>query len=119
VPPPPDFHVRSHMQHRLLHLRVRRARGQRKHRQVLGRVVPLAAAPSRRVGSKSKHSQAHRYLSFDAVTEHIASEMRLILRSARQGQRPACSAELASTCRPLPALWFKVYGRCMLAWRAG
>ena len=54
-----------------------RARGQRKDRQALGRVVPLAAAPSRRVGSKS----THRYLSFDPVTEHIASEMRLILRS--------------------------------------
>jgi hypothetical protein len=59
VRPPPDRHARSHMQRRLLHLRVRRARGQRKDRQVLGRVVPLAAAPSRRVGSKSKHSQVH------------------------------------------------------------
>ncbi len=57
VPPPPDRDARSHMQHRLLHLRVQRARRQCKDRQVLGRVVPLAAAPSRRVGSKSRHSQ--------------------------------------------------------------
>jgi hypothetical protein len=35
-PVPPDRHARSHMQHRLLHLRVRRARGQRKDHQVLG-----------------------------------------------------------------------------------
>ena len=32
VPPPPDRHARSHMQHRLLHLRVRRARGRRPQR---------------------------------------------------------------------------------------
>ncbi len=57
VRPPPDRHARSHMQHRLLHLRVRRARGQRKDRQVLGGAVPLAAAPSRRVGSKRRRSQ--------------------------------------------------------------
>ena len=54
VSPPLDRHARSHMPHRLLH---RRARGQRKDRQVLGRVVTLAAAPSHRAGSKSKHSQ--------------------------------------------------------------
>jgi len=63
-----------------------RARGQRKDRQALGRVVPLAAAPSRRVGSKS----THRYLSFDPVTEHIASEMRLILRACLDLPSAAC-----------------------------
>ncbi len=46
VRPPPDRHARSHMQHRLRHPRVWRIRGQRKDRQVLGQVVPLAAAPS-------------------------------------------------------------------------
>jgi hypothetical protein len=67
------------MQHRLLHLRVRRARGQRKGPQVLGRVVPFAAAPSWVVGYIN--ASTHRYLSFELKTEHIVSEMRLILRS--------------------------------------
>ena len=107
----PDRHARSHMQHRLLHLRVRRVRGQRKDRQVLGRVVPLAAAPSRRVGSKSKHSQVPVLRPRDRA--HRA------LSSAATRARPAGSAELASTCRPLPALRFMVYGRWMLACRAG
>ena len=62
---------------------------------VLGRVVPLAAAPSRRVGSKAS---THRYLSFDAVTEHIASEMRLILRSDKAKASVFCRA-----CLDLPS----------------
>jgi hypothetical protein len=54
------------------------ARGQRKDRQVLGRVVPLDAAPSSLVVRKAS---TRRYLSFDPVTEQIASEMRLVLRT--------------------------------------
>jgi hypothetical protein len=41
-----------------------------------------------------------RYLSFDLVTEHSA---RCASSSAATRARPACSTELASTCRPLPA----------------
>jgi hypothetical protein len=94
-PLPPDRHERSHMQHRLLHLRVRRARGQRKDRQVLGRVVSLAAAPSPLVVRKAS---THRYLSFDPVTEHIASEMRLVLHSNKGKAGVFCRA-----CLDLPS----------------
>ncbi len=37
--------------------------------------------PPHRVGELVRLASTHRYLSFDPVTEHIASEMRLILRS--------------------------------------
>jgi hypothetical protein len=78
---------------------VRRVRGRRKDRQVLGRVVPLAAALSRRVGSKCRHSQVPVLRPHDrAHRERDAPHP-----PQRQGQRPACSTELASTCRPLPA----------------
>jgi hypothetical protein len=71
--------TRSHMQHRLLHLRVRRVRGQRQDRQVLGRVAPLAAAPSHQVGPKSTQKylfsdprdRAHRVLH-----PHVVCAMR-------------------------------------------
>ncbi len=99
VRPPPDRHARSHMQRRLRHLRVRRARGQREDRQVLGRVVPLAAAPSRRADSKSKHSQ----VSILRPRDRAHRERDAPRPPQRQGQRPACSTELASTFRPLPA----------------
>jgi hypothetical protein len=39
-------------------------------------------SPPHRVGELVRKASTHRYLSFDPVTEHIASEMRLILRSA-------------------------------------
>ena len=38
-------------------------------------------SPAHRVGELVRLASTHRYLSFDPVTEHIASEMRLILRS--------------------------------------
>ncbi len=58
-------------------------------------------SPPHRVGELVRKAGTHRYLSFDPVTEHIASEMRLILRSDKGGD--GVSTELASTCRPLPA----------------
>ncbi len=42
--------------------------------------------PPHRVAELARKASIQRYLSVDPVTEHIASEMRLILRSARQGQ---------------------------------
>jgi hypothetical protein len=59
-------------------------------------------SPPHRVGELVRKASTHRYLSFDAMTEHIASEMRLVLRSDK-GKAGVCSAELASTCRPLAA----------------
>ena len=43
------------------------------------RVDPWLAPPCRSDVPKGRHS--HRYLSFDPVTEHIASEMRRVLCS--------------------------------------
>ena len=43
------------------------------------RVDPWSAPPCRSDVPKGRHS--HRYLSFDPVTEHIASEMRRVLCS--------------------------------------
>jgi hypothetical protein len=43
------------------------------------RVDPWSAPPCRSDVRKGRHS--HSYLSFDPVTEHIASEMRLVLCS--------------------------------------
>jgi hypothetical protein len=67
--------------------------------RLLGRVVPLAAAPSRRAGSKSKHSQVPVLRPRDrAHRERDAPHT-----PQRQGKRPGCCTELASTFRPLPA----------------
>ena len=38
-------------------------------------------SPPHRVAELVRKAGTRRYLSFDAVTEHIASEMRLVLRS--------------------------------------
>ena len=45
-------------------------------------------SPPHRVAGLVRKGSAHRYLSSDAVTEHIASEMRLILRSDKGTGRP-------------------------------
>jgi hypothetical protein len=94
--------TRSHMQHRLRHPRVWRIRGQRKDRQVLGQVVPLAAAPSWLLVGLVRKASTRRYLSFDSLTEHLGLA-RCASSSAATRARPACSTELASTSHPLPA----------------
>ncbi len=113
---PPDRHTRSHMQHRLLHLRVRRARGQ-------GKIAKYSEkwylSPPHRVVElvKKASTRSYTYISFDPVTEHIASEMRLILHTnkGKAGVLYRACLDLPSTACPC----FMVYGRCMLAWRAG
>jgi hypothetical protein len=54
VRPPPDRHARSHMQRRLLHVRVRRFEGSAK---IAKYSDEWYLSPPHRVGSKSKHSQ--------------------------------------------------------------
>ena len=49
-------------------------------------------SPPHRVGKLVRKAGTHRYLSFDAVTEHIASEMRLILRSDKGKAGVLCRA---------------------------
>jgi hypothetical protein len=63
--------------------------------------VSLAAAPSPLVVRKAS---THRYLSFDPVTEHIASEMRLVLRSDKGKAGVFCRAclDLPSAACPVP-----------------
>ena len=82
MPPPPDRHARSHMQRRLLHvrdvLRVRRFEGSAKIAKYWDEWY---LSPPHRVGELVVNASTHRYLSFGPLTEHIASEMRLILRS--------------------------------------
>ena len=73
VRPPPDRHARSHMQHRLLHLAGSRTAQRSPSTRTSG--------TSRRRTDLVVNASTRRYLSVDAVTEHIASEMRLILRS--------------------------------------
>ncbi len=100
--PPPDRHARSHMQHRLLHLRMRRARGQRK---IAKYSDEWRLSPPHRVAELVRKASTHRYLSFDPVTEHIASEMRLVLCSDTGKAGVFCGAwlDLPSAACPLPA----------------
>ena len=77
--PPPDRHARLHMQHRLLHLRAAGSvRGQRKERQVL-KIAKYSdewnLSPPHRVAELVRKASTHRYLTFDPVIEHIASEI--------------------------------------------
>ncbi len=51
-------------------------------------------SPQHRVAELVRTGSAHRYLSFDAVIEHIASEMRLILRSDKGKAGVLCRAWL-------------------------
>jgi hypothetical protein len=62
-------------------------------------------SPPHRVGELVRKASTHRYLSFDPVTEHIASEMRLILRSGKGGDGVLCRAclDLPSAACPPPA----------------
>jgi hypothetical protein len=55
-------------------------------------------SPPHRVAKLVRKASTHRYLSFDAVTEHIASEMRLVLRSATGKAGVFCRA-----CLDLPS----------------
>ena len=59
----------------------------------------------------------HRCLSFDPVTEHIASEIRLVLCSDKGKAGVVCRACLDFPSAAYPS--FMAYGRCMLACRAG
>jgi hypothetical protein len=62
-------------------------------------------SPPHRVGKLVRKAGAHRYLSFDAVTEHIVSEMRLILRCDKGKAGVFCRAclDLPSAACPPPA----------------
>ena len=51
-------------------------------------------SPLHRVAELVRKASTHRYLSVDAVTEHIASEMRLILRSDKGKAGVFCGAWL-------------------------
>ena len=51
-----------------------------------------------RVAELVRKASTHRYLSFDPVTEHIASEMRLVLRSNKGKAGVLCRA-----CLDLPS----------------
>ncbi len=58
----------------------------------------------RRVAKLVRKASTHRCLSFDPVTEHIASEMRLILRSNRVKAGVFCRAYLDLPSAAYPTL---------------
>jgi hypothetical protein len=66
-------------------------------------------SPLHRVGELVVNASTRRYLSFEPVTEHIASEMRLILRSDKgKGRRALPSLlRLAVRCLPPPVRPFQ------------
>ena len=55
-------------------------------------------SPPHRVAELVRKASTHRYLSFDPVTEHIPSEMRLVLRSNKVKAGVLCRA-----CLDLPS----------------
>ena len=73
MPPPPDRHVLS------------------------TRTSGTSCRPHR-VAKLVRKASTHRYLSFDPVTEHIPSEMRLVLRSDKGKAGVLCRA-----CLDLPS----------------
>jgi hypothetical protein len=72
-------------------------------------------SPPHRVGELARKASTHRYLSFDPVTEHIASEMRLVLHSDKGKAGVFCGAlpRLAVRCLP-PA---RPPAQSRMAWR--
>ncbi len=67
----------------------------------------------RRVAELVRKASTHRCLSFDPVTEHIASEMRLILRSNKVKAGVFCRACLdlpSAACPTLHGVW-QMYAR--------
>ena len=66
---------------------------------------PWYLSPLHRVAELVRKASTRRYLSFDAVIEHIASEMRLILRSDNGGDGVLCRAclDLPPAAYPPPA----------------
>jgi hypothetical protein len=95
--------VRSHMQHRLLHLRVQRFEDSAK---IAKSSDEWYLSPPHRVAELVRKALTHRYPSFDPVTEHIASELRLILRSHKGKAGVLCRAclDLPSAACPRPLL---------------
>ena len=59
-------------------------------------------SPPHRVGELVRRASTHRYLSFDLMTEHIASEMRLILCSNKGKGRRVLPSLLRRAVRCLP-----------------
>ena len=60
-------------------------------------------SPPHRVGELVPKASTHRYLSFDPVTEHIASEMRLRSDKGKAGVLSRACLDLPSIACPPPA----------------
>ena len=111
MPPPPDHHARSLCSTDLHTYALRRARGQRKDRQAPS---TRTSGTSRRRTELVRKAGTHKYLSFDPVTEHIASEMRLILRSGRGKGRLVLPSLPRRAARCLPPARSPAHSRMAL-----